>query len=227
MLDSMKDTLRRRSGSRSDEHLRRSRTASKRTVAIAMGCLLAGAALAPVGAAGAGTLMSVVIGNDSSNPVPTKSVGTTKTDGTVTVVNGADRPVPVRQDTGAPYQKSLSIRVPDDRLGADALVSIPAGKDLVIDHISIQSTSKKPPYWFWVEAIAPDSFQVLGAVYLPIEAAPAADGAGFDEAAADAATSLRVPDTYQVRVRFNGVDSDASASVSIIGRLVDERAIAS
>jgi hypothetical protein len=171
-------------------------------------------------------LLSVVIGNDAGNPVPTKPVGTTKVDGTVTVVNGADKPVPVTQDTGTPYQENLLIAAPDDRLGSDEVVNVPAGKDLLIDHISIQSASKRPPYLFWVDALTADSLRV-GAEYLPIVAAPAADGAGFDQAAASAATSLRVPETYRVSVRFDGVNSDAIASVSVIGRLVDERAIAS
>jgi hypothetical protein len=178
------------------------------TLAIASVCLFAGAALVPAGVAGAGSLLAVFISNDSNNPIPTRVVGTAKVDGTV----------------GTPYQKELLIGIPADRLGNDEGATVPAGKDLIIDHVSVHVSHRTHTVRIWLDAFAGD--QNVGAQLLPITEAPAASGVFYTSDASES-TSLRVPDRYEARVRVEGLGSGGLAEAQIIGRLVDEVPIAS
>jgi hypothetical protein len=195
-----------------------------RTIPIAIGCVLAGAALVPAGVAGAGTLLSVFVANDSSHPVPTQAIGTTKVDGAVTVANGAERPVPVAVQTGTPYQKQSTIRVRNTFGASTEFLAVPAGKDLVIEHISAGAESSSPIAELRVFAY--NATETIGEEHLPIFAAPANDKLGYDDFAASVDTQLRAPDLYRASVRMTTVPSaGATVLVTVMGRLVAEEPI--
>jgi hypothetical protein len=124
-------------------------------VLAAVGCVALGFAAQPV-AANAAALIQVFITNDDAHPVPVKgtvSVGNTvpvngtvnvgntvPVTGTVTVANQATPPAVV----GEPLSLTRTFQVSDSSCtsvldGAQDLYTVPAGKRLILDHVSVSA----------------------------------------------------------------------------------------
>jgi hypothetical protein len=114
-----------------------------KVVLAAFGCVALGFAAQPV-AANAAAILHVFIDNDAAHPVPvngTVNVGNTvPVSGTVTVANQAPQPAIV----GEPLSITRTFEVRDDACtsvvsGALDLYTVPAGKRLILDHVSVSA----------------------------------------------------------------------------------------
>lgn len=106
------------------------------------------------GPAPAQTATPVTVVNTSANPVPTTTVGTTLVavrgtpsvnvaSGTIRVANASTNPVQVQNvnDATNPYEQRLVITInPGNQQNNGAFTNFPAGKRLVIEHISASAT---------------------------------------------------------------------------------------
>ncbi|MFN2544172.1 MAG: hypothetical protein ABR600_06320 [Actinomycetota bacterium] len=132
-----------------------------RTIGLALSCIVFGALAVPAGTAFAKTVQDVFVTNDSTQPIPTKAIGTTEVTGTVgisgqpsvnvantptvTVGNGANNPVAtsdVNQPGRLVYQQS-ELFSQDPNVCTNFVCSftfdpVPAGHRLVITYASAQ-----------------------------------------------------------------------------------------
>jgi hypothetical protein len=118
---------------------------SVRSSAIVVGCLAVGALLVPGGQAIAAQITQVFVSNDAAHPVPVAgSVSVSNLPGTQTVngtVNVGNLPAAV---TGTPLTVTRNFQVSDQDCtsvlaGALDLYTVPAGKRLILDHVSLSA----------------------------------------------------------------------------------------
>jgi hypothetical protein len=199
--------------------------------AIVVGCLVAGAVLVPGGQAIAAQITQVFVSNDAAHPVPVAgSVSVSNLPATQAVsgtVSVGSLPATV---TGTPLSVTRTFQVSDQNCtsvldGALDLYTVPVGKRLVLDHVSLSAQVLSNGYSrAWIS-------DGTAKFFIPIES-PTFDtgtgGVGFGYATGvDSPNAvIAAGDTlsvHMVQTWRNGTNNLCSVThmITITGRLVD------